>query len=265
MIIFKREWKTNLKSLLIWSASVTAVILLLLLIYPQMAEQQQDISELLKAYPEGLQQVFGMDQLDMSTLLGFYGIEVFMMLTLLGSIYASIFASNILSKEENDHTAEFLLAKPVTRRQIVTEKLLAVLCNVVILNIVATVSSLIGFQFASSKMPMDTFWIFVVGALLLHLTFAAISFFLSSFIRKSRKILSVSLAIVILSYFLSIAVGLSDSLEALKFFTPFEYVKATEIATTNQLDPLYLLLMGLIMVVSISLAYFIYHKKDMAV
>jgi ABC-2 type transport system permease protein len=266
MIIFRRELTTNFKALIIWSIALSAIILLMLSLYPQMAEQGKDLAKLLEAYPEGLREAFGMDTLDMSTLIGFYSVESFMMLTLFGSIYAAILAGGILSKEESDHTAEFLLSKPVTRNRIVSEKLILVIMNLVIFNVVVMLASLIGFQFATkSEMPMDTYFLLVVGAFLLHLTFAAISFLFSSFVRKSRKILSIALGLVLVSYFLSIAAGLSDKLSALSYVTPFDYVKASEIVANNQLDWVYVLLMGVIITVSISAAYVIYHRKDMSV
>src|SRR4051794_38114256 len=101
-MIFKREFSRNLKSLIIWSGVLSGLILMYLSVYPQMAETQRGIEELMKAYPDSLKKMFGMDQLNMGTILGFYGIEVYLMITILGSIFAAILASNILAKEESE-------------------------------------------------------------------------------------------------------------------------------------------------------------------
>ncbi|TXK86222.1 ABC transporter permease subunit, partial [Parageobacillus sp. SY1] len=103
------------KSLIIWSIVLSGLILLTLSIYPQFAEQQKEMTKLLEAYPESIKKAFGMNELNMGDLMGFYGIEIYMISTLLGSIYSAILASNILAKEENEKTIEFLLSKPVTR------------------------------------------------------------------------------------------------------------------------------------------------------
>jgi ABC-2 type transport system permease protein len=265
-MIFKREFKRNLKSLIIWSIVLSGLILLTLSIFPQFAEQQKAMERLLEIYPDSIKKAFGMNNLNMGDLLGFYGVEIYMMTTLLGSIYSAILASNILAKEENEKTIEFLLSKPITRSQIVTEKLLAVLVNVLILNGVSTVTSIIGFQFAKDPdVPTDTFSLLIVATILLHLTFGAIAFMLSSILKKTRNIVSVSLGIVLVAYFMNVMAGVSEDLEILKYFTPFKYVDAALIINNNELDTLYMFIMVAVILISILTAYMVYRKKDITV
>ncbi|WP_260631246.1 ABC transporter permease [Bacillus sp. S/N-304-OC-R1] len=266
MMIFRREFRRGQKSLIIWSLVLAGLVIWLLSIFPQFAKSQNSLESLLDAYPQSMKQMFGMDQLNLGTLIGFYGIEVYMMTTLLGSIYAAMLASNILAKEENEKTIEFLLSKPVSRSQIVGEKLFAVIVNIVILNIVSTGASIIGFQFSEGEsVPWRTFALLSIATMLLHLTFATIAFLLSSVMRKTRNVLSLSLAIVIISYFLNIMSGLSDDLDILKFFSPFKYVDAANIINDNVLETMYIVIMIGIISLSIIASFIIYRKKDIAV
>jgi ABC-2 type transport system permease protein len=265
-MIFKREFKRNLKSLIIWSTVLSGLILLTLSIFPQFAQQQEEMAKLLESLPESMIKAFGMDQLNIGDLLGYYGVRVYMMTTLLGSIYSAILASNILAKEENEKTIEFLLSKPITRSQIVTEKLLAVLVNILILNGGSTIASLIGFQFTKDQdVPTDTFSLLIVATLLLHLTFGAIAFMLSSILKKTRSILSISLGIVLVAYFMNVMSGISEDLEFLKYFSPFKYVDAASIINNNEIEPLYIFIMAAVILISIVTAYMVYRKKDIAV
>ncbi len=265
-MIFKRELKRNLKSLIIWCIVLSGLILLTLSIFPQFAQQQKEMTKLLEAYPESIKKAFGMNELNMGDLMGFYGVEIYMMTTLLGSIYSAILASNILAKEENEKTIEFLLSKPITRSKIVTEKLLAVLVNILIFNGVSTIASIIGFQFAKDPdVPTDTFSLLIVATILLHLTFGAIAFMLSSIMKKTRNILSISLGIVLVAYFMNVLSGVSEDLEVLKYFSPFKYVDAASIINNNELDPLYIFIMAAVILISIFTAYMVYRKKDIAV
>lgn len=265
-MIFKRELKRNLKSLVIWSIVLGGLILLMLSMFPQFAEQQQDMEKLLEAYPDSIKKAFGMDELSLGTLIGFYGIEIHMMTTLLGSIYAAILASSIVAKEENEKTIEFLLSKPVTRTQIVTEKLLAVVVNVLLLNGVSTIASFIGFQFTKdADIPEKTFALLIIGTILLHLTFASISFMLSSMMKKTRNILSISLGIVLIAYFINIVAGISEDLEVLKYVSPFKYVDAANIVNDSAIEPLYIFIMCGVICMSILVSYVVYRKKDIAV
>ncbi len=88
-----------------------------------------------------LSAVFGMDRLDFGTLIGYYGIECGNVLGLGGAFYASLCAVNMLNKEEKEHTAEFLLTHPVSRRRIITEKLLAVFVLITVMNLLIYIFS----------------------------------------------------------------------------------------------------------------------------
>lgn len=262
-MIFMREWKRNMKALVIWCVVMSGLILLTLSIFPQFAQQQKELTKLLEAYPESIKKVFGMNELNMGELLGFYAVEIYMMTTLLGSIYSAILASSILAKEENEKTIEFLLSKPVTRSRIVTEKWLAVFVNILIFNGVSTMASIVGFQFAKNPdVPVSTFSLLVVATILLHLTFGAISFLLSALMRKTRNILSISLGIVLAAYFLHVMAGISEDLKFLKYFTPFKYVDAAPIINDKQLEPLYVFIMGAVVLLSVAMSYVVYKKKD---
>lgn len=265
-MIFKREISRNLKSLIIWSIVLGGLVLLMLSIYPQFNMNNESMKELLNAYPESLKKAFSMDKLDMGTILGFYGIEVYMITTLFGSIFAALLASNIIAKEENEKTVEFLLSKPVTRTQIVTEKLLALSANILILNSITAIISIIGFKFASNEqVAMKTFSLLVIATILLHFTFATISFFMSTIIKKNRNILATSLGLVFVCYFFGIISGVSDKFQNLKYLSPFKYVDAGDILKANAIEPLYILIMVTIMVISVALTYAVYRRKDISV
>ncbi|KMY55368.1 multidrug ABC transporter permease [Bacillus sp. FJAT-27231] len=264
-MIFQREWKRGSKSLIIWSLILAGLIIWLLSIFPQFAKQQEGLEKLFQAYPDSMKEMFKMNELNLGTLMGFYGLEVYMMITLLGSIYAAIFASNILAKEENEKTVEFLLSKPVTRSEVVGQKIAIVILNVLILNGVAAIASIAGFQFAEGhKVPYGTFMSLVAGAVLLHLTFAALSFLLSACMKKTRNTLVVSIGIVVVAYLLNMMSGLSESLDALKYVSPFYYADAVTIIQHHQLAPWHITVMAAVILLSLLGAFIVYKKKDLS-
>jgi ABC-2 type transport system permease protein len=106
------------------------------------ASGSDEFMKMMEALPKGLQAVFGLNTLDITSIIGYYGI-LYLYLILIVSIHAAMIGSNIINKEEKDKTAEFLMAKPVSRDYIVTYKLLASLVNIIILNLVSLISSLV--------------------------------------------------------------------------------------------------------------------------
>jgi ABC-type multidrug transport system ATPase subunit len=161
---------------------------------------------------------------------------------------------------------EFLLSKPLTRSQIITQKLLVVMVNILILNAFVTAVSLIAFQFSKdADIAIKPFMLLVIAAVLLHLTFASVSFALSALMKKTRSIVSISLGIVLGSYFLNIMSGVSEPLEYVKYASFFKYVDAADIVKNNAIDALYISIMVAVILVSFIFAYVYYRKKDIVV
>jgi ABC-2 type transport system permease protein len=266
MMIYQREMKRNVKALMIWSAIFGAYILMLLSVYPQFAADQQAINNMMDAYPEQLKKAFGMDSLHFGNVLGFYGVQIYMMTTLIGSIYAAMLASGIIVKEESEKTIEFLLSKPVTRAQIVLEKLSAVVTNLLIFNACLTVTSLIGFQLAEEhNISMGSFALLAAATFLLHVTIAAMSFLLSAIMRKNRSIVSISLGLVFLFYVMDIMSNVSEGLALLGQISLFHYIDAAAIINNESMHMGYVSIMLIITVLSICATFVYYNRKDIAI
>lgn len=266
MTIFIREWKRNLKSLIIWTLSLAFFVALMMGVYPSFAEDMESLEKLLDAYPEGILAAFGMDRLDLSDIVGWFSMEAVLFITLFGSIYAAMLSSSILSKEENEKTIEFLLAKPVTRYEIATSKLGIVLLNILLFNLLIGLVSFVTFEmFKMEDYNVSLLILLFVGSLLLHLTFASIGFLISIFVTKTKTIYPISIGLVIFTYFLGIAASVSDKLEFLKYFSPFKYVDAPDIILNGKIDGLYLTIMLFIIVVGFGTSFYLYNKKDITV
>lgn len=266
MWLFQREFRRNLKGLLMWSLIVGGLVIFTLSVYPQFAEQQQGFDDFMQAFPEGFMKAFGMDRVSITTPLGFYAIECYLMTTLFGGIYAVSLGSSIVSKEENEKTAEFLLSKPITRFNIISQKLLLVFVNLIIFNIINIIISYFGLSMGDAEYDTDIFILLsFVGPFLLHLTFSTLAFLISIIIRKSRTIFSISLGMVFITYFFNVMAQLSDKFEFLQYLSPFKYVDAGDIIENGNIDLLYLLIMLAIIILSIVFSYVLYQKKDIMI
>ena len=129
MTIVKHELKQGKNSFLIWTAAIAMLLAVCVFLFPEMKGEMDGISDIF-ASMGFFTSAFGMDRLNFGTLVGFYAIECGNMLGLGGAFYAAFCAVGILSKEEKERTAEFLLTHPVSRIKIITEKLIAVLLQI---------------------------------------------------------------------------------------------------------------------------------------
>lgn len=121
-MILKREVRRAQKALWIWVIALGGMSFLIMSVYPQFAENQDQLKDLMELYPEAMLKAFNIDALGFDTPLGFYAIEGYLFVTLFGSIYAAMMAGGIIVKEESEKTVEFLLAKPVSRGRVIAEK-----------------------------------------------------------------------------------------------------------------------------------------------
>jgi ABC-2 type transport system permease protein len=265
-MIFKRELKKAQKGLWIWVSILGGLIVMMLSMYPEISKSTESINEVLESYPDALKAAFNMEHLGFDTVVGFYSIEGYLFATLFGSIFAVLLAGNIVVKEESDKTAEFLLSKPISRKEVITQKLLALFAAITQFNILLSAATFIGFKIGSDEaIELKVFLLISIAPFLLHLTFASLAFLVSSVMRKSKSIMSISLGIVFITYFLNILASITDKAKFLKYFSPFEYIDSVTIIVDQTMEPLYLVFMAIIMLVSIIASYVIYHKKDLAV
>ena len=136
--IYIHEFRIRLRSVIIWSLSLTALVFLFFSIFPVFADQAALLNEMMAKFPQELRAAFGLDNMDLSTVLGYFSF-IFIFAQLCLAIQASNYGFGLVSIEENELTADFLLSKPVSRVQVLTSKLLAALTSLTITNLVVWV------------------------------------------------------------------------------------------------------------------------------
>ena len=144
MTLYRHEMKMNLKSLIIWTLCVGGMCFGCILLYTSLEDSLQEIAD---AYANmgAMSTALGMDKMSLATLTGFYATEIAMMHGHGGAMFAAILGTGMLSKEEAGHTSEFLNVFPIGRGQIVIEKYLALLSNILLFNLVCALLYVLGF------------------------------------------------------------------------------------------------------------------------
>ena len=152
MTILKHELRQGKLPFLIWTGSIGFLLAVCVFLFPEMKGEMDEVSEMF-ASMGSFTAAFGMDRLNFGTLVGYYAIECGNILGLGGAFYAALCAVGILSKEEKDRTAEFLLTHPVSRVRIITEKLLAVLLQIAAMNLILYALSLGSMAAVGEEIP----------------------------------------------------------------------------------------------------------------
>ena len=233
MTILKHELKQSRRSLLIWTGSIGFFILICVFLYPEMKQEMAGISSLF-ASMGAFTAAFGMDRLDFGTLTGFYAIECGNILGISGALFASLIGVNILSKEEKEGTAEFLLSHPISRFRLVTEKLLALLAQLVILNAAVFLLSALSLIMIGEEVPWQEISLLHFAFFLVQIELCALCFCISAFLRQGGPGAGMGLAIFM--YFLNIIANISKNADFLKYITPFGYAEGADLISSMALD-----------------------------
>lgn len=259
MTLVKHELRQGKTPFLIWTASIGFLLMVCIFLFPEMKGQMEGVSDIF-ASMGSFTQAFGMDRLNFGTLIGFYAVECGNVLGLGGAFFASLCAVGILSKEEKDKTAEFLLTHPVSRVRIVTEKLAAVLIQITAMNLIIYALSVASIAAVGEEIPWMEIRLMHLGYYLLQLELAGICFGISAFLRKSSA--GVGLGIAVMMYFLNLIANIAESAEFLKYITPFGYCEGADIVANGRLDGTMVAIGAAIGICGIVTAYLKYTGKD---
>lgn len=260
--MFKRELKVNLKSFLIWVLIIGSLLVMYFAMYPTFATDTESLEQMTEFFPQEMLEAFGFDISKFSTIMGFYSTEPYMLITILGSVYAAMLGANILSKETSERTTEYLLSKPVTRREVITAKLLAMTTYLTLFHLSIGLISFVSINLIGD-FDFDLWLLLTIAPWLMGMLFSYISFFVSMFMKKSRQALSFALAASLGTYFLVIVSRVAEPIDFLKYFSPYEYFDSNYIYDNLHLHLGYVLITVSVILITTVLSYIIYNKKDL--
>jgi len=260
MNIFTQELRQNKVSTIIWTVAMLAIAALYISIYPSMFSNS-DIASVIQNFPEVLKKSFGITSDSLSAFPAFYAFLLNLVI-LTGALQAMNLGTGITSKEVRDKTADFLLTKPVSRFNILNQKLLSVVILLIFTNAVFLVA-VWGFiqVFIDEPFQLTAFIRSSMGLLLVQTFFVSLGFLLGAVLPKVKSVIAVSLPTVFGFYIL----GLFDSIigeEKIRYLTPFRFFDLSNLATGGNYQSGVIIYLALLIILAISVSYVVYKKKD---
>ena len=259
MTLLRHEMRQGRTSLIVWTGIIAFMLGLCILIYPEMATQMEGISEMFSSMGS-FSEAFGMDRINFGEFIGFFGVECGNVLGLGGAFYAALLGISSLAGEEKEHTAEFLLTHPISRRRTAAEKLGAVYLQLLVMNVAVLAVSALCITFIGEKPDLKILGLLFLAYFILQLETASVCFGLSAFIRRGG--IGLGLGLAALFYFMNIIANLTDKADFLKYFTPFSYTEGADIIANGSLSAGYLAAGLALGIVGLIAAFWQYGKKD---
>ncbi len=263
-ILFNMELRRNFKGLLLWSVVIGALVFFTMSFFHTFLQYQEQISGMIQLVPAMAMKMRGFSNIsDIFSVLGFYTANNLVYMMLLGSIYAIVLSSNILLKEEYGKTAEYLMSRPITRKEIFTTKLTLAFLNIIILNLIATVTGFIAIIiFKKGPFNIQPFLVISLYTLMLNFLFGAMGLFISVLMKRGKAISSFCVGLVLVLYFLYTISRMSGVEGTFGYLSPFKWVNIAVLAPSYGIEFSRLAAFLGMTVLLILVSGFIYRKKD---
>jgi ABC-2 type transport system permease protein len=260
--IYRHEFRTRLKSVVIWSLALTFLIVFFFSLFPVFADQAALMNEFLARYPQELRAAFGMDKMDLASVLGFYGF-VFIFVQLCLAIQAGNYGFGLVSIEESELTADFLLSKPVSRTQVLTSKLLAALTSLTITNLIVWASSFAAILLFREDREYDipTLLLLLLSIVIFQLFFLSVGLVISLLVKRVRSVTPYALGLGFGMYVLSAFSGVFKDVK-LELITSFKHIDPAFIVQHGAYDTPLLLLNIAVTLIALAVSYWLYSRRD---
>jgi len=273
MNVFRLDFHNQRKSLLVWASILAVSILSFMAFYPSMnsTDMAAAITAQASAFSPEMLQAFGLDSLPDFTIIIEYYAYLMQYFALAGACYAAILGSNALIAEETSGTIEYLCAQPVGRSAIFFQKLLSAVTSYAAYCLAVALSSFLSvllFKAAGTDLSESFQGItkITAGLLFTGLIFLAVGILLSVLLKSARQVAFIATGLVFGTYICgSFALAFEKKIDGIRYLiclSPLHYAVPADILK-NGVEPAYVWTGLGIMLVSVSLAYFLYQKKDL--
>ena len=260
MTLVQHELKQSRISLIVWTLSIASLLAVCVFLYPSMKNEMDAVSEMFSSMGS-FTAAFGMDKVSFGTLTGFYVVECGNIVGLGGAFFAALCGISVLAKEEKEHTAEFLMTHPVSRWRVVTDKLIAVIFQLVILNVAVYLTAVVSIALIGEDIPWKELNLLHLAYFFLQVETATVCFGISAFLRRSG--MGIGLGIAMLFYFLNLVANITEEADFLKYITPFGDAEGADIVNSLSVNGEMLAVGVAFTVAGIVISYVKYCKKDL--
>lgn len=270
-MIFSRELKKNSGKMVAWLLILGIIVGLLFALYPMMLDGNMKslFDNFINELSPDLQKIFGIEENIDLTNIGQYMAFIYQYISVFIVIFAMQLGANSLSSDQSDGTIQYIYSNPVSRAEIITEKILSnILTYIIFLILLALVNFLvllfIPVEEAFSKQELIFYLAKIFSGILASgLVFMSIGFFISSLSKTNNFGNGISILFVIISVIFTIVgkiyggtmLTVIDNLP-LEVFKPIYFIEGI-------IYPLGLGVNLIIFLIFIVLTYVIYGSKEL--
>ena len=261
-VLFGHLWRSQRTKLLIVCVAMAAWNVFLPVIYQSFGQQMKTLVDS-GIFPKQLTNFGGGDVFSLAGAIALgYVHPIAIILT---SIFAIGFTTSAVAGERQRGTLEVLLARPLSRITVYVTLLVAVLVFIGLVLIAASIGTVIGSAIVGvlGELSIDRLPLLWLNGMLLWGTFAAIGLAASVSFDRLTPALGITLAIVVVSYFLDILGSLWPDAKGLQPYSLFHYLASRDVLT-GTVNVFGLGLLALVGAVAVGVALVVFPRRDLA-
>lgn len=263
MNIYLKELKSNRKALIAWAVCIVALIAMSVMKYRSMYEGNAEIGQIMSELPRIFAVLVGIsNNVDFSTAKGFISL-LFTYPAYILIFHAGFLGAHVLSREEEEKTAEFLYAKPVSRNRVLLLKLTAAFTMCIVLNMVTagTFLLLLGADNGGELVP---FILANSGTnLLLQLIYLSVGALSASLCKQPARAGTISGLVMFGTLLLAKGLAMADNYNVLWMLAPPAYFEPRYYMFEKGIPTLAFVLSVAIILAAGILVFTCYRKRDL--
>ncbi|MCS6845035.1 MAG: ABC transporter permease [Caldilineales bacterium] len=260
--IYRHEFRSRLPSVAIWSLAQAILLIFYFSFFPSLADEAALMNEMMERFPAEMRAAFGLDKMDLSTVLGYFSL-CFLFAQLCLAVQASTYGVGLVSGEEIERTADFLLSKPVSRTQVLTSKLLAALTGLALTGLAVWASSYAAIELFRGQRPYDgqVLRLVLLSVPIFQMFFLSVGLAISLLVKRMRSVTPYALGLAFGMYVLSAFSGVLGDVK-LELITPFKHLDAAALVQSGAYNLPLVALNVSVSLVSLAAGYWLYVRRD---
>jgi ABC-2 type transport system permease protein len=263
--IFRKTVSERLRPTIAYCVGILAYMLMLTAVYPTYKKMMSKNAALLKNYPKGVLQLFGVKSINAASFSNYMTLELFGFIwIIILAAFVIAFTRNMVSGELHEGTLELLMAQPVARWKILTSEGVALLLGIVSFVTVTIVGILaLGSAFASgSPVSYAGFASFLPVGICMALAIGGYSALFSVLIDDPRLVIMASAALTLFFYIMHFVGIYSKVVSKIDWFGIFHYWDPTGVIASGSVPWKSVLILLAFAAVGFALAIFAFQRKD---
>lgn len=260
MNMIRFEFRRYLTSSFSWAVGLTFFGFVCIQLFVSFSSNVTFFETMLHAYSPEMLKAFGAELSSIKTLTGFYSF-CFMYIVAAGAFQAMYLGMHVIGKEFSGKSADFLFSKPISRRNILTYKLIAVTLCILLVNVIYVVGAMLSANMTGLAFDASLFLMINGSMILTQFLFLSLGFLLGCVMKKIKTPLVFTTGIVCSFFLLQMVVNMEPD-GFLSYFSFLNYVSADAILAHQGYEIGKLLLLVVLSVGFLTSGYVLFQRRD---